>query len=173
LSRWPTFGRAADIRQPTAGGARHADDACQLSAGIKAPKGESDGRCRSETRSARRLREQAVERVTKPCGRKVPGAGRAWENRTSTAACVERRESPREELALLCRLASSVQGPEGRRNLRRGARADLKPSTRDGRMGRPQGRNRKRLTAQRIRASQVGPIPAGRTFRTHHASGGP
>lgn len=85
-------------------------------------------------------REQAVERVTKPCGRKVPGAGRARVNRTSVAACVERKESPREELARLCRPASSVQGPEGRRNLRRGARADLKPSTRersDGKTSRP------------------------------------
>lgn len=123
-----------------AGGARGADNAFQLSAGIKAPKGESDGRCRSETRSARRSREQAVERVTKPCGRKVPGAGRARVNRTSVAACVERKESPREELAHLCRLASSVQGPEGRRNLRRGARAETKPSTRertDGKASRP------------------------------------
>ena len=85
-------------------------------------------------------REQAVERVTKPCGRKVPGAGRARVNRTSVAACVERKQSPREELAHLCRLASSVQGPEGRRNLRRGARAETKPSTRersDGKTSRP------------------------------------
>jgi BRCT domain type II-containing protein len=70
----------------------------------------------------------------------VPGAGRARVNRTSAAACVERKESPREEPAHLLWLASSVQGPEGRRNLRRGARAETKPSTRersDGKTSRP------------------------------------
>lgn len=42
----------------------------------QAPKGEPHRRCWSETRPARPSREQAVERATKPCGRKVPGRQR-------------------------------------------------------------------------------------------------
>jgi hypothetical protein len=39
----------------------------------KAPKGESQERRRCETKPARARREQAAERVAKPCGRNLAG----------------------------------------------------------------------------------------------------
>lgn len=53
----------------------------------KAPKAESHERCRHERRPARLRREQAVERVTKPWGRNVAGAGTA-RGKWTAAACM-------------------------------------------------------------------------------------
>jgi hypothetical protein len=83
-NRWP-WAQAA-----TASGAGRAGNACWTFREEKASKGEPERRCRPETKPTRQSREQAVERVTKPCGRKVSGDGFARVNRTSVAACAIR-----------------------------------------------------------------------------------
>jgi len=147
----------------TASGAWHAGNACWTFRGEKAPKGEPERRYRSETRPTRQPREQAVERVTKPCGRKVSGDGFARDNRTSVAASAIREKSPRERLTPAGdRLASSAQDPKGWRNSTRGAWADSKPSTCDGRMERPHGRDPEAGNGAVESGKPTGPIPTGR-----------
>jgi hypothetical protein len=126
-----------------------------------APKGESHRRCRHETRPASRARAQAVERVTKPCGRKVAGRQSPREPDLEWCMC-PREQEPKEGAGAERRwLASSGQDLGGQRNSMRGALAETKPSAGDGRLGKPPaGLKGKR---QRGIAEPISAIPAGRT----------
>jgi hypothetical protein len=127
----------------------------------KAPKGESHRRCRHETRPASRARAQAVERVTKPCGRKV--AGRQSPREPDLARCMCQRDwKPMEGAGAERRwLASSGQDPGGRQNSMRGALAKTKPFAGDGRLEKPRAEPKGRR--QRGIAKPITAIPADRT----------
>jgi hypothetical protein len=60
----------------------------------KAPKGESQERCRCETKLAGARREEAAKRVAKPCRRNVAGLGKTRVEWTAKPSCAEGSESP-------------------------------------------------------------------------------
>jgi hypothetical protein len=62
----------------------------------EASKGESQERCRCETKPARTKREKTVERVIKPCGRNVAGRQSPCDV-DLFAPCAVGKQSPREE----------------------------------------------------------------------------
>jgi hypothetical protein len=126
-----------------------------------ASKGESHRRCRHETRPTSRARAQAVERVAKPCGRKVAGRQSSREPDLVRRMCQREQEPMEGAGAERRRLASSGQDPGGRRNSMRGALAETKPSVSDGRLGKPPAGPKGQR--QRGIAEPIGAIPAGRT----------
>jgi hypothetical protein len=145
----------------TAGGSGGGSNANATFDEENASKGKSHRCCRHETRPASRARAQAVERVTKPCGRKV--AGRQSPRGPDLVRWMCPREQEPMEGAGVERhwLASSGQDLGGRRNSMRGALAETKPSANDGRLGKPPAGPKGQR--QRGIAEPISAIPAGRT----------